>query len=239
MLKDSNIIAMCGLRNVGKDTCAGMLKFMLNTPSILHYYWIYKYFPFLGNLGEWRTNSFAKPLKEVLGIILGIPVEKFEDRDFKENWCVDFDSGKLYLCERVSPEWLLSDKEMSRLLKNGNYQLISKYYLTIRQCLQYIGTNVLREFISDKVWINSSLKGDNLIMSDLRFRKEFEELDNHKSFRILIERPGCLPGNHASERQIMELKAERTFEGYINNNGTLKDLFYKVKQLIDDRYIIK
>lgn len=66
----------------------------------------------------------------------------------------------------------------------------------------------------------------------MRFKKEFEELDYYNSFRVLIERPGCTPGNHASERQIMELKAEREFEGYINNNGTLKDLFYKLKRLI-------
>jgi hypothetical protein len=90
----------------------------------------------------------------------------------------------------------------------------------------------MRTFISDKIWINASLKGNNLIFGDLRFKKEFEELDNHNSFRILIERPGCTPGNHASEKQIMELKAERTFEGYINNDGTLKDLFYKIKNLI-------
>jgi len=66
----------------------------------------------------------------------------------------------------------------------------------------------------------------------LRFKREFEVLDYHKSFRILIERPGCLPGNHASEREIMDLKANRTFEGYIQNDGTLKDLFYKIKNLI-------
>jgi hypothetical protein len=30
----------------------------------------------------------------------------------------------------------------------------------------------------------------------------------------------------------MELKAEREFEGKINNNGSLKDLFYKIKRLI-------
>jgi hypothetical protein len=90
----------------------------------------------------------------------------------------------------------------------------------------------MRTFISDKIWINASLKDNNLIFGDLRFKKEFEELDNYNSFRILIERPGCTPGNHASEKQIMELKAERTFEGYIDNNGTLKDLFYKIKNLI-------
>ncbi len=206
---------------------------MLNTPSFLHYYWIYKCLPFLGNFWKWKTTSFAKPLKEVLGIILGVPAERFESREFKENYCVDLNTAKIYYCGSYDCQnKLLSDKELAKLIKNKEYQVINKYFLTIRQCLQYIGTEIMRTFISDKIWINASLKGNNLIFGDLRFKKEFEELDNHNSFRILIERPGCVPGNHASEKQIMELKAERTFEGYINNNGTLKDLFYKIKNLI-------
>lgn len=222
---------MSGLKNVGKDTSANMLKYLLNTPSFLHFYWIYKHFNFLGNFGKWKVTSFAKPLKKVLSIILGVPVEKFEDRDFKENYCVDFNTSKIYKCTDENVK-LLSDKNLSKLIESDSYHIIKTYTLTIRQCLQYFGTQICREFISDKIWINASLKGNNLIFSDLRFKKEFEELNYHKSFRVLIERPGCTPGNHASERQIMELKAEREFEGYIDNNGTLKDLFYKVKKLI-------
>lgn len=222
---------MSGLKNVGKDTSANMLKYLLNTPSFLHFYWIYKHFNFLGNFGKWKVTSFAKPLKEVLSIILGVPVEKFEDRDFKENYCVDFNTSKIYKCTDENVK-LLSDKNLSKLIESDSYHIIKTYTLTIRQCLQYFGTQICREFISDKIWINASLKGNNLIFSDLRFKKEFEELDYHKSFRVLIERSGCTPGNHASERQIMELKSEREFEGYIDNNGTLKDLFYKVKKLV-------
>jgi hypothetical protein len=222
---------MSGLKNVGKDTSANMLRYLLNTPSFLHFYWIYKHFNFLGNFGKWKVTSFAKPLKEVLAIILGVPVEKFEDRDFKENYCVDFNTSKIYKCADSNVR-LLSDKNLSKLIESDSYHIIKTYTLTIRQCLQYIGTQICREFISDKIWINASLKGNNLIFSDLRFKKEFEELDYYDSFRVLIERPGCTPGNHASEKQIMELKAEREFEGYVDNNGTLKDLFYKLKKMI-------
>ena len=230
-MQNYNIIAFGGYNNTGKDTSANMLRFILNTPKILHFYWIYKYINFLGNFGKWKVTSFARPLKEVLSIILGVPVENFENRDFKENWYVDFNNSKIYSSEdpNIRP---LSDKDLSKLIDNNNYHIIKTYTLTIRQCMQYIGTEILRSFISDKIWINATLKGKNLIIADMRFKKEFEELDYHKSFRVLIERPGCLPGNHASERQISELKANRVFEGFIDNNGTLKDLFYKVKHLI-------
>ena len=230
-MQNYNIIAFGGYKNTGKDTSANMLRFILNTPKILHFYWIYKYFNFLGNFGKWKVTSFARPLKEVLSIILGVPVENFENRDFKENWYVDFNNSQIYSFEdpNIRP---LSDKDLSKLIDNNNYHIIKTYTLTIRQCMQYIGTEILRSFISDKIWINATLKDKNLIIADMRFKKEFEEFDYHKSFRVLIERPGCLPGNHASERQISELKANRVFEGFIDNNGTLKDLFYKVKHLI-------
>jgi hypothetical protein len=141
---------MSGLKNVGKDTSAEMLKFLLNTPSFLHFYWIYKHFNFLGNFGKWKVTSFAKPLKEVLSIILGVPVEKFEDRDFKENYCVDFNTSKIYKCTDNNVR-LLSDKNLSRLIDADSYHIIKTYTLTIRQCLQYIGTQICREFISDKI----------------------------------------------------------------------------------------
>lgn len=231
MLKDSNIISFGGFRNTGKDTSASMLQFMLNTPSIFHYYWIFKYFNFLGKFGKWKVTSFAKPLKEVLSIILGVSVEKFEDRDFKENYCVNLNTLKI---EKIDPFYtpIMTDKFFSKVAKELDINTIKKYNITIRQMLQYVGTECLRRLVSEDVWINATLKKDNIIISDLRFRREFEALDKHKSFRVLIERPGCNPGNHPSEKEILELKANRNFEGYINNNGTLKDLFYKVKKLI-------
>ena len=226
-----NIYVFSGLRNTGKDTSANMLQFMLNTPKILHFYWIYKSFGFIRNLGSWKTTSFAKPLKEVLSIILGVPVEKFEDRDFKENYCVDLNTLKI---ERVDPVITptMTDKFFSKVAKELDVNTIKRHRITIRQMLQYVGTECLRRLISEDVWINATLKHDKIIISDLRFKREFEALDKHNTCRVLLDRPGCLPGNHPSEREILDLKANRNFEGYINNNGTLKDLFYKVKKLI-------
>lgn len=193
--------------------------------------------PFLKKLGKWKTTSFAKPLKECLSIITGVPVERFEDRDFKENWFICLRTFHLTSIEDATIDNILSinilsDKDFVKAIKNFDTNKIQNSYISIRQLMQYFGTEVIRHFLSDKTWINATLTGNNIIITDLRFKKEFEELDYHKSYRILIERPGCNPGNHASEREIMELKAERTFDAIIQNDGTLKDLFYKVKELL-------
>lgn len=221
---------MSGLKGVGKDTSAQMLKYLLNTPACLHFYWIFKTFGFLSNIGKWTVTSFAKPLKEVLAVILGVSAERFEDRDFKEFCAANLKDGKLKYSHNTSN--LISDKAFSKAAKAHDVETLQNHDLTMRQWLQYIGTDVLRYFVSEDVWINATLRRQNIIISDLRFKREFEALDNYNSFRILIERPGCEPGNHASEREVVELKANRTFEGYINNNGTLKDLFYKLKKLV-------
>lgn len=48
----NKLIAISGVKGVGKDTTGDMLRFMLSTPKFLHHYWIYKRFPkltFKGN----------------------------------------------------------------------------------------------------------------------------------------------------------------------------------------------
>ena len=39
------LIAISGIKGVGKDTSGDMLNFMFSTPKFLHHYWIYKTFP--------------------------------------------------------------------------------------------------------------------------------------------------------------------------------------------------
>lgn len=41
----NNIIAISGIKNTGKSTTAGFLKFLMSTPKCFHHYWIYKMFP--------------------------------------------------------------------------------------------------------------------------------------------------------------------------------------------------
>lgn len=149
-MNNINIIAFCGNKGVGKDTSASMMQFLLNTPKIFHFYWIYKHFRFVKNLGKWKITSFAKPLKEVLSIILGVPVEKFEDRDFKENYCVNLNNLKI---EKVNPfeTPLMTDRFFSKVAKELDINTIKHYNITIRQMLQYVGTECLRRLISEDV----------------------------------------------------------------------------------------
>lgn len=227
----NKLIVISGLKNTGKDTTADMLIYMLNTPEFMHNYIMYKLF---GSVikGSWKKTSFAKPLKQVLSIIFNIPVEKFEDREFKENYFVNLNTLEIKSLDKISDilQECITDNQFSRALKNKDYDFIKSRWMTIRQSLQYIGTECMRQFISNDLWINATLRNPNeIVISDLRFKREFDMISEKNGIVIYIDRPGIEAGNHASEREVIELYKTGMFKHVIHNNGTLKDLFYKIK----------
>lgn len=230
------IIAMTGVRNSGKDESAKAFKFLLSTPKIFHKYWIYKLFPNLRFFGDWIKVSFAGTMKHMLSILLKVPVENFEDRDFKENVFVDFDTLKLIHRKELDKKYIMSDSKFNRHVKEMTIDSHS-YMLSIRQLLQYWGTNVMRFYFGDKLWCLTTLKYsdmNDLIISDLRFKTEAEEVKKKHGTLIYIDRPGCEVGNHQSEREAFELYQEGQCDYVIHNNGMLEDLFYKCKDIYEN-----
>ena len=83
------MFAIGGLKNAGKDTMAKMLQFCLSTPYWMHNYTFYKWFvKFI--IPKYSITSFAKYLKTSLAEVIGVDAEKLNDRDFKENYYISF-----------------------------------------------------------------------------------------------------------------------------------------------------
>lgn len=161
------------------------------------------------------------------------PLEKFEDRSFKEYYHINLSTFEKKWCGDLLPGQILSDNQFSKLLKNGQYDTIMSSWISIRQLMQYIGTNVCRQYISNDVWINATLQNtNNIVIADLRFKRECEIMKKYNGTLIYINRPGCEPGNHASEREVYELYSKGEFNHVLQNDGTLEDLFYKIKDEI-------
>lgn len=159
--------------------------------------------------------------------MINVDVNKFDDRDFKENYCIDFTTLTVHPikdCEYC----IISDNKFTKLIEDSNF-VAEKYCLTIRQLMQYIGTNILRKAVTDKLWILSTLSQDNLIISDLRFKVEEQEVHKRNGKIIYIQRPSAIPGNHASEREVIEMYEQHKFDIVISNSGTKEDLFYYLK----------
>ena len=233
----NKIIAISGVRNTGKTTTGGMLRFMLSTPKFLHHYWIYKRFPKLKLKGNWLNVSFAGSLKEMLAVLLRVPVEMFEDRDFKENVFVDFNDLTFHRREDLKKNQILSDSKFSRKVKEMSIDVRANM-LSIRQLLQYWGTEIQRRYLGDQLWSLTTLKLaeiNDLIISDMRFKVEAEMVKERGGIVIYIDRLGCEVGNHQSEREAFELYQEGKCDYVIHNNGTLKDLFEKCKSILSNK----
>lgn len=228
------ILVLQGNRNSGKDECVKNLNWLLNTPKFLHFYWIAKLFNFKTITHKWHITKYATPIKKILSIILGVPEERFEDRDFKENWYFSFSKHEFKNVLILDVSEYLTDKEFSKKLKKGNLDIILEYYLSVRQILQVFGTEVMRRFFGDKLWINITLSNnaDRLIIGDQRFIVENEVAKYHNAKIIHINRPNIEISDHPSEKELVYLHEEKAYDILIENDGTLKDLFYKCKNVL-------
>lgn len=90
-------------------------------------------------------TSFAAPLKRTLAGMLNIDPDRFEDRSFKEKTYICLDTMML----EKHPGVVLSGTRFDTALKNGDYHTIQSSYITIRQFMQFVGTEVLRGALGD------------------------------------------------------------------------------------------
>lgn len=211
-----------------------MLEFLLNTPKIFHSYFFYKHQALIPKKKLYKTIAFADPIKEMLSSLLNMDRWEFESRNIKENCIVCLKNlSKIYTNGYdIEAYSLLSDSKFSKIAKEWNPELSKQYYLSIRQVMQLFGTEIMRNTIDDKIWINCVLNrscNQNLIISDLRFITEYEEIKNRNGFIIYIDR-GLTPGLHKSESEMQTLLNQNKFDLIIDNkNISLKELFNLLK----------
>ena len=236
----NNIIAISGLKNAGKSTVASMLEFLLNTPKIFHSYFWYRHQNLIPKKKIYKTVAFADPIKEMLSHLLNINREDFESREIKENCFVNFSNFCKVYTNGIGPQFIpeyLPDSKFSKLAKEWNPELSKEYYLSVRQVMQLFGTEIMRNILDDKIWINCVLNRsnkNNLIISDLRFITEYEEIKKRNGFIIYIDR-GLTPGTHKSESEMQILLNQNKFDLIINNkNISLKELFNIIKEQINN-----
>jgi len=114
--------------------------------------------------------------------------------------------------------------------------------LTVRQLLLDLGTEMGRGY-KESVWLdnfdnryskyaNTNNKNMVLIVTDVRFRNEFEHLAKKGFYQIRLYRDDGTPGiNHVSETNQNSI-FDNEFNYVLDNNGSLNELKAKVSDIV-------
>ena len=216
------IIGISGRMGSGKNTVGEIIQKLCAT----------------NNGPNFEQKAFAGKLKTIASLLTGIPVEKFEDQEFKQT--------------TLSEEWDFADNDAPDNI------------MTIRMFLQKLGTEAMRDGLHTNVWVNALFadyfckdcgweeeqkgtidacsgyhKLPNWIITDMRFPNELEAIELREGITIKVVRPNMnslqamIPA-HASETALDDAE----FDYEIINDGEIVDLIEKVKQILITEKII-
>lgn len=236
-----SIIAINGKISSGKDTVGSMIQYLTSECSDIKGVHFRTYSEFLemdrGNNdfqtwynSEWEIKKFAGKLKQIASLLTGIPVSNFEDQKFKTTG--------------LSDEW---DYTMHGVPTQ----------MTVREFLQKLGTEALRDNLHLNVWVNALMADyyclddteriymDDVIdysncifpkwiITDLRFPNELKSVLDRDGITIRVTRPGTAVGVHPSETALDSYP----FKYEILNDGSLEDLLEKVRNILVSEKII-
>jgi len=230
-----SIIGVNGKIGSGKDTVGKIIQYL--TSEYRDKYNFIEWQDRVENYGssthsKFEVKKFAGKLKTIASLLTGIPVEMFEDQDFKKT--------------DLSNEWVY--------VKPG----YPARNMSVRELLQKLGTEAMRDGLHTNVWCNALFSDyvkiedkssrklakifayPNWIITDMRFPNEMEAVVERKGITIRVHRD-LYNGNahissipHASETALDNTE----FDYEIINDGSIKDLIEKVKQILITEKII-
>ena len=246
------IISLTGNIGCGKDTVAKMiqyyyhkkkyestfnvqynkcLEFKMTFDEYNKLDWNYSYD------SGWQIKKFAYKIKQIAAILVGCKSSDFENEEFKN--------------KELSDEWQI-------MKTNYLFEPTIKSKRTNRWLLQQLGTEAIRNNIHKETWVNAlfseykpkdglpkhinfegkliekELIYPNWIISDLRFLNEAKSVKDRNGIIIKIVRQSQQKeDSHQSELELNNIIQDYTIE----NNGTIEDLYDKVKHLLD--FLIK
>ena len=187
------IIGINGKIGSGKDTVANMIL-----DNIAPFY--------QNTFIQSDIHKFAGPLKRIASILTGVPVEQFEDQEFKKT--------------QMPPEW--GDMTYRTFLQRLGTEAIRDNIHTnawVNAALSgYTGGD------GSQLDLDSFRRyvGQMWLMTDMRFTNEYEACKS-RGITVLVRRPSLPvdPNPHISETQLDHIQ---DWDIIVENDGTLDDL---------------
>jgi hypothetical protein len=179
---------------------------------------------------DWEIKKYAGKVKEIASLLTGIPIEKFEDQDFKKTFLPDEWSSNIIYGELSVREFL--QKLGTEAMRNGLHTNVWVNALMSEYVCVHCGLNPCS--ISHKNLLGMQPKYPNWIITDMRFSNEMEAVVKRKGITIRINRPEINLLDHPSETSLDTAEFDYT----INNSGTIEELIKKVKDILVKEKII-
>lgn len=186
---------------------------------------------FTNNGGTWENMKFAGKLKIIASLLTGIPIEKFEDQEFKKTI--------------LGSEWGKPTKQNPLNAIEPFKDITFVEMMSVRDLLQKLGTEAMRNGLHENVWVNALFadytEDKQWVITDVRFPNEFKAIKEKGGIVIRVNRPGH--GN--SMKELAEAHPSETaldghdFDYVIENDGNLEKLISKVKEILLTENIIK
>jgi hypothetical protein len=252
----------------GKDTVGKIIDFLIEFETIKNKYdtnstILNEYNDWLevGGLdinNRWQIKKFAGKLKQIASILTGISIEKFEDQEFKmtnlgEEW-------RLWKTRNSNlQEVVFSNKDACDRYADYYADITREVNITIRELLQKVGTEAMRNNLHPNVWVNalfadwkpqkmSERNPSRWIITDLRFPNEYQAIKDRGGICVRVNRhfetqtfynsnisfPDGIPV-HPSENELDDY----AFDYVIENNGSLEELIEEVKKMLQHFKIIE
>ena len=252
------LIGISGKKNTGKDEVGSIIQYL--TTKIIH---SYSYQDFINvdilsineTLGSsWKIKKYAAKLKQIVSILLNIPVHMLEREDVKnrvlgpqwDRYKLRYEYMNVKNFERTI--YFANEKDMMKhieteTLKNRIRVLeggLTK--ITIRILLQEIGTQAMRNMIHPDIWVNSLFEGyepkcDKYIITDVRFLNEAQAIKDRDGIIIRLERETNTDDQHESEIALDD--HYNMFNHVVDNNGNINDLVEKIRIILSEHNLIK
>lgn len=253
------LIGISGYINSGKDTVGKIIQYLeckskYGGESDFHWDGMFKDIH-----SSWQVKKFAGKLKQIASLMTGIPIEKFEDQEFKKTF--------------LGKEWsydLLHD------ISGHGYEKENKQ-MTVREFLQKLGTEAIREGLHTNAWVNALMvdykpshiynvstntmgqiisspkEYPNWIITDTRFPNEAEAIKEQGGIIIRVNRESPLvkiagEGDLHAERYVRDKFKEiqkknlhpseiglddYVFDYVLENDGSIEELIQKVKIMLE------
>jgi len=190
---------------------------------------------FAEELTNFKVKAFADKLRAVAEILTGIPAEKFKDSLFKT--------------QALPKEWCWDNDEDDPMY--------------VRELLQELGTECIREFVHEDAWVNALFADykeeelgcitlnpntneekkvmqtgsyPNWVITDVRFPNEAKAIRDRDGLLIKLNRIKAPVNDHKSELALLNWP---DYNYVYDNDGDLDDLRAFAKKVIKDNGLDK